>query len=259
MKTFYIPTEMLIEIRNVNYLNVQRPQGYKVSLLEGRKQHSFIYTVTGEMRYCFHDPEIGDVVAPSGCLVFIPAGAKHTSEYTGEGNYINMIRFDLLADMLPKYLTAVSAIQTDAATEIFSKINCDIKSGIADNPLYFTHQIYSLLLNVAVNFEKIPQRYKKLRPAIKEMNEFFSVCHNVRYYSDLCGMSESAFRRLFKEYTGMSPVAYRHHVALHEAKNLLSSGEFYITEVAEAVGFSNLSFFYRSYKKMFGSSPGRDT
>lgn len=261
MKKYHIPQELVMGIRNVNYVTVQRPQGFKKSaMLTGRKQYSFIYTVAGKMRYTFQDNQIEDIIALSGDLVLIPAGTKHDSLYTDEENTVAIIRFDLTADILPKYLREPSLIQMDNAVEVFTKINNDLNSGIADNPIYYMFRIYELMWYLASNYERhLPHKFKKLRPAIKEINEYYNLNHKVGYYADLCGMSESAFRRLFHEYTKMSPVEYRNRVRLHEAKNLLNSGAFYIAEVAEATGFSSLSFFCRSYKKMFGCSPGQAT
>jgi transcriptional regulator GlxA family with amidase domain len=69
------------------------------------------------------------------------------------------------------------------------------------------------------------------------------------YYSELCGVSESCFRRLFKEYTGQSPIEYRNSIRIANLKRLLSSGEFKINEAAYLVGFNNMSFFYEVYNK----------
>ena len=71
-------------------------------------------------------------------------------------------------------------------------------------------------------------------------------------------MSEVNFRRLFKEYTGMSPIDYRNDLRLKNAKNMLQSGEYNVTEAATASGFSNLSFFIRLYKKKYGHTPKKE-
>ena len=68
-------------------------------------------------------------------------------------------------------------------------------------------------------------------------------------------MSEVNFRRTFGEYLGISPVDYRNDLRLTEAQKKLTSGEYNVTEAANSVGFSNLSFFIRLYKKKFGHTP----
>ena len=76
-------------------------------------------------------------------------------------------------------------------------------------------------------------------------------------YVKRCNMSEVNFRRLFKEYTGMSPIEYRNNIRLINAKNKLQSDEYNVSETAELCGFSNLSFFIRLYKKKYGCTPKR--
>ena len=80
----------------------------------------------------------------------------------------------------------------------------------------------------------------------------------ISYYADLCGMSEAGFRRLFREYMGVSPVDYRNDIRLINARNKLQSGEYNVSEAAYESGFSNLSFFIRLYKKKFGYTPKKE-
>ena len=77
----------------------------------------------------------------------------------------------------------------------------------------------------------------------------------VSYYAELCDMSETNFRRLFGEYMGMSPIDYRNDIRLINAKAMLQSGEYNVSEAAFESGFSNLSFFIRLYKKKYGHTP----
>ena len=55
-----------------------------------------------------------------------------------------------------------------------------------------------------------------------------------------------------------SPIEDRNHVRLNMARAKLQSGEYNVFEAAQAVGFSNLSFFIRLYKKKFGHTPGHE-
>ena len=98
----------------------------------------------------------------------------------------------------------------------------------------------------------------ELSPALSEITEAFEKNEPVLYYAELCGMSEVNFRRLFKEYTGKSPIDYRNDLRLLNAKNKLMSGEYNVSEAAEECGFSNLSFFIRLYKKKYGYTPKKE-
>lgn len=68
-------------------------------------------------------------------------------------------------------------------------------------------------------------------------------------------MSEKYFSRFFKNCFQVTFVEYVNSVRLEKAAALLSTTDMSVTEVALSCGFSNISYFIRSFKKAFGSSP----
>ena len=259
MKISYTPQDTPFTAGNINCVGVMRPGGYKVSFFEGRKQHSFLYTARGAMRYSFAGKFWEDITASAGELVFIPAGTRHSSLYMDPENTVEIVQFDHITGSLPDYLTRPDLIRNDTAGKIFRSLSSDLKSGEELNSLYFLSQLYTLLWNISRHSQSIPRKYSRLQPVLKELHLSYSDQYKIQYYADLCGMSEPGFRRLFKDYTGVSPVEYRNGMRLQAAKKMLVSGEFTVEEVAEKVGFSNVSFFCRTYKKQFGHSPGKDS
>ena len=105
---------------------------------------------------------------------------------------------------------------------------------------------------------KLPSKYKRLQPALSTLVQDYRSNEKIAYYAALCDMSEAGFRRLFREYMGASPVEYRNALRLQEARALLHSGEYNVSEAAEAAGFTNLSFFIRLYKKKYGYTPKKE-
>lgn len=69
------------------------------------------------------------------------------------------------------------------------------------------------------------------------------------------GISESGFRRIFKDTTGLSPVAYRLQYKLTRAEYLLESTDMSIAEVAESLHFYDAAYFCKSFKAFTGLSP----
>jgi len=102
---------------------------------------------------------------------------------------------------------------------------------------------------------RTPAKYRRLRPALNSLNTDSARSAKISEYADMCGMSEVNFRRLFREYTGMSPVEYRNNVRLKRAHAKLQSGEYTVSEAAESTGFPNTSFFIKLYKQKFGHTP----
>ncbi|WP_135552881.1 helix-turn-helix transcriptional regulator [Paenibacillus cymbidii] len=69
------------------------------------------------------------------------------------------------------------------------------------------------------------------------------------------GLSSSHFRLLFKRIIGMTAVQYQNRIRINKAKGLLMSGEYNVTEAALAVGFQDIYYFSRLFKKLTRESP----
>ncbi|NER11931.1 helix-turn-helix domain-containing protein [Leptobacterium flavescens] len=69
------------------------------------------------------------------------------------------------------------------------------------------------------------------------------------------GMSVSKLQKLFKHIVGMSIYKYALKVRLKEAKKLLDTGKYSISEVGYKIGYSNLSHFTDKFRKHFGMNP----
>ena len=69
------------------------------------------------------------------------------------------------------------------------------------------------------------------------------------------GLSSEYLSRLFKEDTGVKFVVYLNNLRLRHALSLLENTSLKVYEVAERVGYSNLSYFSTVFKKNFGQNP----
>ncbi len=68
-----------------------------------------------------------------------------------------------------------------------------------------------------------------------------------------CGVRQ--LQRQFKEKHRMGPLEYLIRVRMDRAKDMLLSTDATIKQIAEAVGYADLYYFSRSFKKYFGVSP----
>ena len=73
--------------------------------------------------------------------------------------------------------------------------------------------------------------------------------------SEVVHMSQKYFSRFFKENFGINFVDYVNRVRLDKAVSMLLSTDEQVTEIALACGYTNISYFIRSFKKAFGTSP----
>jgi AraC-like DNA-binding protein len=68
-------------------------------------------------------------------------------------------------------------------------------------------------------------------------------------------LSPRYFGEIFKRDTGLSVKEYQRNCRLDKARELLRSGVLSVTEVAAEVGWEDLAYFSRLFKKRYGVSP----
>lgn len=77
----------------------------------------------------------------------------------------------------------------------------------------------------------------------------------IRAIADLCGISSSHMRRVFKETTGLSLGAYVEQVRIARAKALLGENRLPLKQIAFQLGFANPSAFSAAFRRATGSTP----
>ena len=250
--------DQTLRVGSILISNISRPKNYKHSFRNGRGKHGFIYVVSGQMCDVFPSGEKDDLCVNAGELIFIPKDTVYTGIYQEENTEIRIVQFDLLCGELPSYLSEPVKITLPNVAELIEAFFEPMEQRMTNYSFYHLSRLYELLWRIDESESKIPAKYKRLRGALFEIQQHWNQNPAVAYYADLCDMSQVHFRRLFKEYTGLSPIDYRNSLRLEEARSKLQSGEYNVSEVAELCGFSSISFFTRSYKKKYGYSPKKE-
>lgn len=243
---------------NVDIQTVTRKRNYTFNCKDGRIKHGFLCTVKKSIRYDIKDNEKTRITTNEGELLFIPKGCVYSSTFLDDETTVKIIQFDILNGTLPEYLAKPIKIDFPDVAEQIRPFFARTENDLPMHPFYYLSCIYALLWHIDEYHCGIPTKYSKLRPALEELSGAPEKNESIAYYSSLCNMSEVNFRRLFKEYTGKSPVEYRNDSRLAKAKIILQSKELNVAETAEECGFSNLSFFIRLYKKRFGHTPKKE-
>lgn len=84
-------------------------------------------------------------------------------------------------------------------------------------------------------------------------SEFIDVDEIIRQY----GLSPSRFRMIFKSQTDKAPLEYIIDYRINQAKNLLLSGRYNMTEVSYMVGYDDMHYFSRLFKQKTGQTPSQ--
>lgn len=222
-------------------------------LCSGRKQYLFCLPLSGKRSY-YIDGEYFEVFPDE--VIFIPDGTKYKTvayrskgkEYTGIGIGFTIVLED---DSHIPFPQDVYHKPCDAKTkELFGEI-IDVSS---DHPIKLT-KLKALVLDLITHlaYENENQAKSIIRPAL----DYFALTYKenlpIKVYAEKCNLSESYFRKIFKETIGMSPISYRNELRFAKAQHLYPMYR-NVAKVAEEVGFCDEAFFTKLYKKRFGTS-----
>ena len=115
--------------------------------------------------------------------------------------------------------------------------------------------IIYMLLSDEFRRSKVSAHYGRIESIVDMLREN---CDKTYSLDELCKISElssSHFRMLFKEMTGLSAIQFQNRLKIDRAKDLILSGNCNVTEAACAVGFSNVYYFSRMFRKLTGKNP----
>ncbi|SFD75875.1 iron complex transport system substrate-binding protein [Paenibacillus catalpae] len=90
---------------------------------------------------------------------------------------------------------------------------------------------------------------------LRYMHVHYAEPINLEHLAGLLAFSQRHLTRLFKQQTGFSPIDYLVRYRMEKAKGLLTSTDASLQQIAASVGYPDVYFFSRMFKKITGQSP----
>ena len=191
-------------------------------------------------------------------LTYIPQGCSYVTEIP-EGGEMYILHFYTsdtggtlspvpLCTRPPFPLSFYNLFQN--AISHFSAEGCD---------LFCMSAAYELLNEASAAFFKTrpapPRRMLRCKEYLDE-----SICDTdlrVSALAEQCGVSEVYFRSEFRKFYGSSPLEYIKKRRIEIACQLLSTGLYNVTQVAERAGFDSVSYFSAEFHRLIGCTPSQ--
>ena len=244
--------------------------GYNFDIERGRilDEYQMLYLLEGEG--VFSSKHVRDVHIKAGDIFLLFPGEWHTYHpmpgspwksywigYKGR-NMDDRLKYGFLSLEKPVYHVGFSndiVYLYDSAIKTAKEepAHCQqILAGIVNNLLGL---MYSLERSMELSrkggyVDMINRARLRIREGVEEKI-------TVQEIADGLGSSYSNFRKLFKEFTGISPASYQQDLKLQRAKELLTGSEMKVREIVEAVGYADTANFIRKFRNIEGMTPGQ--
>ena len=191
-------------------------------------------------------------------LTYIPSGCDYTTEIP-EGGEMYLLHFYTSPQggiLSPTPL----CIRPPFPLSFYNLFGNAISHYAAEGcDLFCMSAAYEILNEASAAFFRTrpapPRRMLRCKEHLDE-----NVCDTSLRVSDLaemCGVSEVYFRAEFKKFYGASPLEYIKKRRIEIACQLLSTGLYNVTQVAERAGFDSISYFSAEFRRLTGMSPSQ--
>ena len=95
----------------------------------------------------------------------------------------------------------------------------------------------------------------KLKQVLDYIELHYGESISVAELAKICYFSDYHFMRFFKKHMNMTCIEYINNLRLEKAIELFEHGNTSILDVSLSVGFHNLSYFHRAFKKKYNMTP----
>ncbi len=246
---------LMMNINKMTRVYRYTPERKKWRAHSPREVHYLAYKVSGDSSV--HYFENKTLTLRMGTLYLINANETYSVEMNGSGcSYV----IEFTGENIPSSC-AFDCKGNSKIEAVWSRLMAHKQLDIEVNYHICMSELHALL---AIIVERLNSDYysKDTIGKIRIIERYIMEHYDDRELSmsKLAGffnVSVQYMRTLFKNEFGMSPYQYLINVRINEAKKLLVIDEISLSQIAADVGFSDVYYFSRVFKKYVGMSPSR--
>ena len=228
---------------------------------KNRASHGIVYYLNMHSTFYFDTGKVLD--CHPGDLIYLPKGANYRVEShleKEEENYgAYVINFQLAFDLNENQPFVLRKIGMEKALPHFTKaIHSFSKksTGYHEECMSCLYQIIKTIKKTRDTYVPKAKTDSILRPALDYIDKNFTEeTIQIAHLAELCGVSEVYLRALFNRAFSVPPAVYIRNKKIQNAKELLLTGEYSVSEAATVSGFNDVSYFSREFKKVVGVCP----
>ncbi len=255
------------------------------SLMHRHKFIEMVYVISGSAMH-----KINDIVYPvtKGDLLIVDYGVPHSFTWLSETQE-SFVTYDLLftpsffgvkgdrfntlsgsylfesfkdSQLFDCELKLINNYSHSEFYDLFNKIYSEYENSNYGYTDIIRSHLTELILKIFRKLEKrndnagAQSHHKYVEDAIKFLRANYNSKINIENIVENMYLSKDYFRQLFKDVTGKSITSYIQHIRISEACNMLKETDLSVGEISVACGYNDVKFFYQTFKKIKGVTPG---
>ena len=242
--------------------------GYYFDIDKGRilPEYQLLYIIEGSG--IFHSKTVKEARLREGDFFLLFPGEWHSYHPTGPNgwkkywigfrgdNMDHRVRAGFLSPTKPIYHVGYSSSivelykQAYAAALEEAAYSQQLMAGIVN---HLIGMMYSLERNIELS--RNMQHVDMVNRARLRIREALEQPVTIQQVAEELGSSYSHFRKLFKEHTGISPATYQQELRIMRAKELLSTTDLSVKEIAYRLHFESPDYFSAKFRAKTGRRP----
>jgi len=235
------------------------PANWRFEQREDRPAHGIVFILEGSA--VFQTPS-GDYPVGKYDLAYLPKGCRYTTLGAAQGTYrFIFVSFQMTDDRALNQIPLPRVAQAPNPAPYVSLFHELSSKWIYKGPAYkikckaILMDILFRMIQDAIEEHQHLNNLTRIQPAVEFMEKHSHQVITVPQLARMVSLSESHFRRLFRQIFGIAPQEYLNSIRINRAKDLIWSGEYSLSEIARRTGFTNIYYFSRAFRKATGVAP----
>ncbi len=229
-----------------------------------KRQHLLFYLYSCNAIYTLKDGK--EIFAPKGSIIYAPEEGEYKVRFIDCNLYdaynsigINFRLYDENGTpfCFDKNVKKYELNNPTQFVETLSEIDENFLYAV-QSPTKILGLFYILLSEIGRYYHQKNKIFPKLNVIAKGINALESgdiTSIKIDDLAKMCNVSPIYFRKLFKEYSGITPIEYKLNATIKHAKRQLLYSDKPIWEIADILGFSSATYFCRIFKSKVGITP----
>ncbi|QDP41925.1 AraC family transcriptional regulator [Radiobacillus deserti] len=240
------------------------PQEEDFARPEGYPYYHWLQTLEGTGSFSFSGEEY--ILTP-GKGIFLTPFTPHSYRTTGTKWSTLYVTFggSSVDSILNSLELNFSALYTESDDVPFSSLLLDMLKKVEKDSeftkLELSRDLYSFIIMLKQYGKLKMQRslsdsFDKIKPVVEWLEEHYSENIGLAEMADIMKMSSQYLTTIFRGTFGISPYSFLIQLRIREAKKkLLADHSIPLKEIAEQVGFNDVSHFVATFRKIEGITP----